>query len=181
MLRRFLFALSLTAGLGSLQAATLERLSLDDMIEKSAVIVRGRVTGSWAAYTGSAIFTHYRVQVAERWKGPADASVEFMVPGGKVDRIRQVCEGAPELVEGKEYLLLLWTSRGGLTYIIGFSQGIFELSADGTGAPLAIRSASSERMLAPGTGQPVPSERIEMRLKDLGARITTNLSRGATK
>jgi hypothetical protein len=178
--RRFILALPLIL-LAPLQAATLERLSLDDMIEKSTAIVRGRISGSYAAYSGSAILTHYRVQVSERWKGANDASVEFVVPGGKVQNVRQVCPGAPELVEGKEYILFLWTSRSGLTYIIGFTQGLFELPKDGSNNPLAVRAASSEAMLEPGTGRAVRAESIQMPVRDLGDRISRNLSRGATK
>jgi hypothetical protein len=65
----------------SLQCATLERLSLDDMITKSTAIVRGKITGSWAAATGPVIYTHYTIQVSERFKGTGNGSVEIVVPG----------------------------------------------------------------------------------------------------
>jgi hypothetical protein len=178
--RRFLFALTLISCLGPLQGATLERLSLDDMIEKSTAIVRGRIAGKWGAQAGGTVYTHYRVQVVERWKGPAGQTVEFKVPGGKANGVRQICQGAPELTEGKEYLLFLWTSRAGATYIIGFTQGMFELPGGGS-EPLAVRAAPSEAMLEPVTGRAVRGERIEMRLRDLSARISTNLARGARK
>jgi hypothetical protein len=181
VLRRFLFALPLISCLGPLQAATLERLSLDDMIAKSHAIVRGRVTSSWAGFSGKAIYTHYRVQVSQRWKGAEQSAVEFVVPGGKVDGIRQVCPGAPQVVEGKEYVLFLWTSRAGLTYIMGFSQGLFEAPASGTLDGLAVRAASSETMLEPETGKAVRGERVEMRFQDLNTRISTRLARGATR
>jgi len=178
---RLLFALASICWLVPLWGATLEQLSLDDMIEKSSAIVRGRVTGSWAAFSGPSIFTHYRVQVTERWKGPADATVEFVVPGGRVDRVRQVCSGAPELLEGKEYVLFLWASRAGVVHIIGLTQGLFELPAASTGEALAVRPASSEVMLEAGTGRAVTAERIEMRVRELSSRISANLSRGARK
>src|SRR5579875_2721629 len=53
-----------------LQSATLERLSLNDMIQKSTAIVRGTVTGSHVAQQGALIYTHYTVHVTERFKGP---------------------------------------------------------------------------------------------------------------
>ena len=43
--RHFMLALVLTFCMWPLQGATLERLSLDDMIAKSTAIVRGKVTG----------------------------------------------------------------------------------------------------------------------------------------
>lgn len=178
MPRRFVLALSLISCLGPLQAATLERLSLDDMIEKSTSIVRGTVSGRWAAMSGRTVYTNYRVQVTERWKGSATDTVEFRIPGGTANGIRQICSGAPELVEGKEYVLFLWTAQKGATYIIGFTQGLFELPAGGGGERIAVRASTSETMLEPGTGKPVRGERIEMRLRDLGTRISGNLSRG---
>src|SRR6266568_3771174 len=58
-----MIAMVLAAGSLPLQCATMGRLSLDDMITRSTTIVRGKVTGSWAAYTGSVIYTHYQIQV----------------------------------------------------------------------------------------------------------------------
>ncbi|HWQ52540.1 MAG TPA: hypothetical protein VN442_02570 [Bryobacteraceae bacterium] len=178
MLRRFLLALSLISCLGPLQGATLERLSLDDMIEKSTAIVRGTISGRWSAMSGGTVYTNYRVQVTERWKGPAADTAEFRIPGGRANGVRQICSGAPEPVEGKEYVLFLWTSRGGATYIIGFTQGLFELAAAGGSERIAVRALTSETVLEPGTGKAVQSERIEMRLRDLSTRISSNLSRG---
>ena len=48
----------LAASLAPLTAATLQRLSLDDMVAQSTSIVRGTVTASWSAFTGSIIYTH---------------------------------------------------------------------------------------------------------------------------
>ena len=179
VLRRFIFALPLISCWGLLQAATLERLSLDDMIAKSTAIVRGRIAGSWVAYSGTSILTHYRVQVAERWKGAAQASEEFVIPGGRVGSVRQVSPGAPEVVEGKEYILFLWTSRAGVTYIMGFSQGLFEVPASGGLNGLAVRAASGNVMLEPGTGQIVADGRLSMPVKDLSTRISNTVKGGA--
>lgn len=147
------------------------------MIEKSTAIVRGRVTGQYAALSGGAVYTNYRVQVTERWKGPAAETVEFRVPGGRANGVRQVCPGAPELAAGKEYVLFLWTGRAGATYIIGFTQGLFEIPAEG----MAVRQASGETMLEPGTGRAVRGERLELRLRDLSAQISTGVSRGGRR
>jgi hypothetical protein len=152
-------------------------MSLDDMIQKSTAIVRGRVTSSSAAFRGSIIYTHYQIQVLERWKGPSQASQEVLVPGGTVRGLRQTFSGSPQLVEGNEYLLFLWTSKSGLTQIIGFTQGMFELPK-GSATPMAIHSATSETMLDPNTGQAVQDQRIEMRLSDLTTHITTSLRKG---
>ena len=35
--------------------------------------------------------------------------------------------GAPTLRAGREYVLFLWTSRSGLTQLMGMSQGLFSV------------------------------------------------------
>ncbi len=132
-----------------LPAATLEKLSMDDMVQKSTAIVRGRVMSSSAAYRGIAgrgglIYTHYTVQVLERWKGTPANSVDVAVPGGIVQNRRQTFPGAPSLDLNAEYVLFLWTSRSGLTQIIGLSQGSAAVKIDASGAAQVSRAASSE-------------------------------------
>src|SRR5450631_3874407 len=52
--RRLAIALVLICCSVPLQCATLERLSLDDMTSKSTLIVRGKITGSYAAFASTA-------------------------------------------------------------------------------------------------------------------------------
>src|SRR5947208_1198784 len=109
VMRRFAIALVLFVCSMPLQCATLERLSLDDMIAKSTSIVRGTVGGSWAAFAGPVIYTHYTIQVEEKLKGTAGNSVEVVVPGGVVNNLRQSFSGAPALIGGSRYVLFLYT------------------------------------------------------------------------
>jgi hypothetical protein len=138
------------AGLGV--AATLERLSMDDMVQKSTDIVRVRVLGSSPSYRGAAgraatIYTHYTVQVEERWKGSAAQQMDVAVPGGTIQNVRQTFPGAPVLEQGSEYVLFLWTSPTGLTQIIGLSQGLLNLKVDASGSPLLRRGPVTETMV----------------------------------
>ena len=48
---------------------------------------------------------------------------------------------------GQEYVVFLWTSRSGLTQVIGLSQGLFLVKPDANGNPMMIRPAASETML----------------------------------
>ena len=67
VVRRILpLVLVLTGGLAPLGGATLERLTLDDLIAKSTAIVRGKVTARYASFRGPIIYTHYEVQVSQR-------------------------------------------------------------------------------------------------------------------
>ena len=175
MHRHFLFALVVTVGIAPLQGATLQRISLDNMIAKSTAIVRGRVTGSKASISGPVIYTHYAVQVTEHYKCGAQDGQDVVVPGGVVNHWQQTFSGVPELKTGDEYVLFLWTGPSGLTQIMGLTQGLFTLS--GT---TATRIAASEIMLEPGTGQQVKDQTLVMSLGDLRARIASTL-RGSVK
>src|SRR5580704_11820147 len=117
--------------LASAGATTLQKLSLDDMIQQSTGIVRAKVTGSRSALRGQNIYTYYRLHVLETARALEAAKVnpgqdiEVAVPGGSVNGVRQVAIGAPELNAGAEYVVFLWTGKSGLTQIIGLSQGLF--------------------------------------------------------
>jgi hypothetical protein len=160
----------------ALPAATLERLSLDDMIAQSTAIVRGKVTSSSAAYSGPVIYTHYRIGVSETFKGPARASVEIQVPGGVANNMRQTFAGAPQFNPGDEFVFFLWTGPSGSTQVLGLTQGLFAVAADGTADPLATRSASREVMLDRGTGKQVKDQTLAMHLSELRARIGATLA-----
>jgi len=164
---------------GGLQAATLERLSMDDLIQKSTEIVRGRVVACQFTQRGPVIYSVSRIQVLERWKGASAAVVEVQVPGGRLGGIRQTFSGAPQLTEGQEYVLFLWTGRSGVTQVIGFSQGLLDVKKTSSGEPLAVRTAITETILEPSTGRRVSDDGVEMPLRELSERIRKTL--GAVK
>ena len=135
--RHFLHGLVLgICCLAPLQSATLERLSLDDMIQKSTAIVRAKVTGSSAGFTGSIIYTHYQLQVSETYKGSAVTDVA--VPGGVAGNLRQIFAGSPTFNVGDESVFLLWTGKSGLTQVIGLTPGPFRDRA-GHARPTRLR------------------------------------------
>ncbi|HEY7389516.1 MAG TPA: hypothetical protein VH640_13465 [Bryobacteraceae bacterium] len=174
--RRFVCALVLTFCVLPLQSATLERLSLDNMIQKATAIVRATVTGSHVAQQGPLIYTHYTIHVTERFKGPAAASVDIVVPGGTLNNLRQSFAGTPSFRTGDDYVFFLWTGPSGLTHIIGLTQGLFAMSRPSSGNPVATRTASSEVMLDRATGHQVKDQTLVMNLSDLRSRIAKSLS-----
>jgi len=135
-------------------AATLQQLSFDDMILRSTAIVRGRVQYDRTAVSGRMIYTHYKVQVIEQWKGAPAAQIDVAAPGGQLNGLQQMVAGSPPLVNGQEYVLYLWTSRSGLNLIMGLSQGLF-VSANGTVSRAAISDpmfdAAGNRVTDPGS------------------------------
>jgi hypothetical protein len=178
---RLLATLLLTGGLGlPAWAATLQRLELDEMAGKSTAIVRGRVTSSYARFHGPAIYTHYRIQVLERWKGADAPEIDVVVPGGIADGLRQTFPGAPKLQAGSEYVLFLWTGASALTNIMGLSQGIFDVQRDIAGNVYAARAATAEGMLD-AAGALVRDEPVRMKFDEMRGRVRAAMAGGVRR
>ncbi len=161
-------------------AATLEKLSLDEMAQKSTAIVRGRVLSSYAAQQGSIIYTHYRVQVSETWKGANAANLDVVVPGGAVRGLRQTFAGTPTLAPDTDYVLFLWTGASRLTRVIGLTQGLFTVMKTANGE-VAFRPAATEAMIDPASGRLVRDEALTLKVADLHRRVGANTSLEARK
>jgi hypothetical protein len=165
----FLASVTIPAG-----ATTLQRLTLDEMAQKSTAIVRAKVTGSSEIIRGGEIFTTYKFDVLQTLKsGPGVR--EVAVPGGVAGGMRQVVAGAPTLSAGREYVLFLWTSRSGLTQLIGMSQGVFSVKRTNAGDLLASRSAAGEQMLD-AAGRAVRDEALSIPLNELKAKVSKALA-----
>jgi hypothetical protein len=160
--------------LAPVHGSTLQQLTLDDMIQRSTMIVHGQAQVTSAAFRGSMIYTHYSVQVSEVLKGPAVTQVDVAVPGGSSNGITQMFSGAPSLVNGQDYVLFLWTSKSGLTQVIGLSQGLFAVVMNSSGQPTVVRAAATERMLN-SFGQPVTQSDIQMLLSVLRTQVQSVL------
>jgi hypothetical protein len=164
-----LISVIVAAAFSVAQATTLQQLSLNDMILKSSAIVRGQVQITGSTVRGSNIYTQYTVKVIEQWKGAPAAQINFAVPGGTANGLRQTIAGSPSLNNGQEYVLYLWTSRSGLTQIIGLSQGLF-VSANG----VVTRPSITEHFIDPN-GSEAADPGMQMTLSAMRALVTTVL------
>jgi hypothetical protein len=180
-MRRPLPVASMFLGLSVLGwGATLQFLDMDDMTQKSTSIVRGTVQHSFSAFQGTVIYTHYQVQVLERWKGSAAALLDVAVPGGATKGIRQTYAGAPTPENGKEYVLFLWTGKSGLTQVIGLSQGLFRVAQDVNGQSTVAQAGTTELMLAPGDSRSaVTNAPMRMSLAQLRSVLAAKMAAGA--
>jgi hypothetical protein len=155
---------------GSSAAATLQQLSMDQMTQSATAIVRARVTSSSASFTGSTIYTHYKLQISENWKG--SPGTEVMLPGGVAGGLRQSFPGVPTLQTGTEYVLYLWkSSTTGITHIVGLSQGIFNVTQLTDGSFQVSRPRIGETMLD-AAGHLVRDQAIQMQLSAMKTQVT---------
>ncbi|MCC6588435.1 MAG: hypothetical protein IT168_17205 [Bryobacterales bacterium] len=155
----------------SLFATTLEHLTLDEMIQKSTAIVRGKILSCSALQRDTSIYTLVRVQVSEQLKGPQSAIVEVTLPGGKLNGVKQMFSGVPVLDQGAEYVLFLWTSPKGVTHVIGLSQGVLNLKVNAKGSAQIQRAAISDPMVDTKTGTLVAPDNVDMSLDALRLRV----------
>ena len=150
-------------------AATLEKLSLDEMSQKSTLIVKGRVLSCGGETRGSVIYTRCQVAVQERWKGQAAEQTSFIIPGGTSRGLTQTFTGIPRFDAGLDYVLFLWAGRSGVNQVIGLSQGVFDVKIEGKAA-IAKREASSETMLN-AHGDTVSDTSLSISLAELRKRV----------
>jgi hypothetical protein len=162
----------------SASAATLQQLSLDQMAQSATAIVRARVVSSSANLTGSTIYTHYKLQIAETWKGfPA---TEVVLPGGVAGGYRQSFPGVPVLQTGTEYVLFLWTSSTGINHLVGLSQGIFNVDRQTDGSAEVSRAEIGETMLD-AAGRKVSDQAVRMQLSDMKTKVGRTTAVGMNK
>src|SRR5580698_3869336 len=175
-MRTLSFMLASLAMLPSAGATTLLQLSMNDMIQQSTSIVRAKVTASNGAFRGRDIYTYYQLQILETVKsGAAQPALQVAVPGGVAAGVRQPVAGAPTLTVGGEYILFLWTSRSGLTQVIGLSQGLFSVIPSTApsatpGDSTVVRPAATATMLD-ANGNVASDQTVKLMWSELRTRI----------
>jgi hypothetical protein len=161
--------LSLLAAL-SLPATTLEKLSMDQLIERSTAIVRGTVAGSGAMQRGSVIYTTYRIRVAQTLRGTAPSVIEVSVPGGQLNGVRQSFSGSPVLEPNTEYVIFIWTSKSGINHTIGLAQGVFDVKP-GTNGSLVLTRGAIDAHIVDASGKEAEDRGLSITLIRLAERI----------
>jgi hypothetical protein len=148
------------------QGTTVRRASLDDLIQTSTSIVRARISGSFTASQGPLNYTHYTIQVLDRWKGPAAAQVDVQVPEAS---------GAPQFAAGSEYVFFLWTGPSGANHLLGLSQGALDVTTDAAGNMMVVRQPTEALVLDSATGAAGSQDPMQMKLSDFAIRVSSAL------
>ena len=130
----FLLLVIGTAFCSLARAAVLQRLYLDDMVDKSAVVVHATVLSSRAEWNASrsSIWTVYTARPHRYLKAFLGETFEFREPGGEVGNLGMYVPGAPKFYADEEVLLFLWTDGSSGRYqCIGFEQGALRVRQKG--------------------------------------------------
>ena len=158
------------AALLPLQATTLQILSVDTMVAKSTLIVRARPTPVSSFQRAGLIYTSYRLDVSATLKGSAVTNLQVAVPGGNYQGLHQAVAGSPGLQAGADYVFFVWTAPSGSNYIIGLSQGLFEVHTNSSGAVVLTRGPADAKTLD-AAGGTVSDNGVTLPLTDLQAKI----------
>jgi hypothetical protein len=161
----------------------MEKLSLEELIDASTLVVRGTVSAAKASTGGSVIQTEYQVAVAEVLKGDAAAgALTVSLPGGEAGGVRQTLAGVPSMRSGEQYVFFLWRARSGRLLLVGMSQGLFKINGSGSRAT-ASRPPVDGTLLDARTGMAVRDSGLGMRMATLRETISRRVrqSQGARR
>ncbi len=161
----------------AVQAASVVKLALPDLVKQSQAIVIGKVSDVSSAWAEDRrqIFTTITVNVSENLKGSSGHSVTFTQLGGVVGDTRVSVAGTPVFTPGSEVLLFLSGDPSGYFPTVGMGQGKFDITTDQrSGAKTVINNVLG---LQSPTGTPLnSSETTRMTLNQIKTSVARALS-----
>ena len=110
-------------------AVTVNPISFEDLVDKSAVVVLARVIGVRGDFIGGSrgIESIVTVSVLKGFKGPAGETMQFTVPGGRAGRYLNVIPGAPTFAAGDVAVIFLASRGARLPVTTGLTQGVYRV------------------------------------------------------
>lgn len=151
-------------------ATTIERLTVDEMIAKSTLIVRGKAAAGEGVRRSGIIYTDYVFRVEETIKGSAPVTLRLTVPGGSVRGASQMFAGTPRLDPGRDYVVFVWTSRSGVHHIIGLSQGLFDAQINSAGEWVLRRGPAAAHVID-REGKEIADQPLELNWSEVKRRV----------
>ena len=122
------FCAALLPAMGATAAATtLARMTLAEMAQAAAVIVRARCLANSVRWDAGEIWTLSAFQVEEVWKGAAAARVTVRLLGGRAGNITSSVSGVPRFRAGEDVVLFLEPTVRGDFSVVSWQQGTFRI------------------------------------------------------
>ncbi len=152
--RALLVIAALTTLAAPAAASTVLRFDLDDLVDRAAVIVHGKVLEkhSRRGEDGS-IVTDLRVEVTDGLKGVRGEAFNFTVFGGVLGTRGSAVAGAATFETGEEILVFLGRpNKRGVRGTIGLSQGKYTIR-EVDGERLAFRDLEGLRLMDRSSGE----------------------------
>jgi len=151
-------------------AGTALRLDFPALVQRSELIVEGRVLAARPLEVQELLVTEYLLEVSRTFKGADQSYRVLRLPGGlRADGSGLVVPGVPHLAPGEEAVLFLEPeARGGMRLPAGLAQGKFGVRRGADGSKRLVRDVSSLGLVGAGTAQ---ERRVLVDYADLIAAI----------
>ncbi|HYM10548.1 MAG TPA: hypothetical protein VEU62_07445 [Bryobacterales bacterium] len=156
--------LLLTIGIFLLAAASLgatmtPRLSLEELVQRSELIVHGRVLRTWSAWDDAHqfIWTHSEIEITEALKGAPGSTIVVSEPGGIVDGVGMWIAGMARYQPGEEMVVFLYKTPIGYWRARGLGQGKFKVEEGAVNGERLVQPALQGVVLAQPIGAPPPA------------------------
>ena len=132
------------------EATTVKRLSLEQMVRGSQRIILGRCVSleTYWNKTRTRILTATRFAVTDNLKGDSRGVATVVTVGGTRDGLTQVVSGTPKFRENEEVLLFLEAGKGSYWILMGLSQGMFRIATDRRGMKVAYHASSGLHLVS---------------------------------
>lgn len=162
------------------EAGTAVRMEIEDLVDRSPLIVEAKILSTRAFEVGPAIETELLLQVDRTFEGAHQPFRAVRVPGGVLPSGRgMMLAGMPRLAPGERCLLFLSAEgQTGIRMPVGLAQGKLALVENPVGEKVLVRPASSLSLIDDRTGEHVgPQAARVLRYADVVARIEAALAR----
>lgn len=145
LLRASAFAVALLASLCTKAGATtVIPPTLDELVERSATVIRTRVTATRCEWRGEGderrMVTVVSVEVDETIVGPAVSTMELEFLGGEIGGERWVVAGQPRFAPGHEDILFVSRERGAITPLVRMMYGRYLVARADDGRAIVARA-----------------------------------------
>ena len=116
-------------------------VDVDQLAQRSTLIVHGTVSSSEAKWVGRVIYTHYDLAVQQTIRGSAQSEIVMAVPGGALGNVQLAIPGAPSISVGDELVLFGESLQGQSIFTpVGIFAGV---------VPVSTESDSGKRTVSP--------------------------------
>jgi hypothetical protein len=125
---------------------SIPRISLEDAVNRSEMIVTGDVIRTWAAWDSQHrfIWTHTEIAVRDRWKGTTGRTITVSEPGGFAEGSGQAIAGMVRYAPGEQVVAFLYRTPHGYIRTMGLAQGKFVIDVQGL-----VHVATTEAQIVP--------------------------------
>jgi len=162
-------------------AGTALRLPLPELVQRSELVLEGRVLAAEPREADGILATEYLLEVERTFKGDDQSYRTVRLPGGvRADGSGLLVPGVPHLAPGEEALLFLSAeSARGLRLPTGLAQGKFAVQHLSDGTKRLVRDAAGLALVGPeGSG---PGARSTEDYAGLVAGIEAALAQGGAR